>query len=99
MIEARGVALYNPYDGDDGIGTMLAVSPLEDGSVCLWDINGTRGRQGGILTRSKPGTLFVDGSSDNNRRSKTIDTSVKECVSVDNDNHRAFFAVQSRMYS
>ncbi|KID99197.1 F-box domain containing protein, partial [Metarhizium majus ARSEF 297] len=97
-IEARGMALYSPHDGSDGVGTMLAVSPLDDGSVCLWDINGTRGRQGCILAASNPGILFIDGPGDqNSKRSKKIDTGVTECVSVDNHGHRAFFAVQSHL--
>lgn len=98
IIESRGLALYNPYDGNDGAGTMLAVSPLDDGSVCLWDVKGTRGDQGSIIGRSKPDILFIDGPSGQNQRpSKRIDTGVTECVSVDHQNHRAFFAVQSRM--
>lgn len=98
-IEARGMALYSPYDGNDGLGTMLAVSPLDDGSVCLWDVKGTRGRQGSIVATSNPGILFFDGPGDqNSRRSKKIDTGVTECVSVNNDGHRAFFAVQSRKF-
>ncbi|PNY28148.1 Uncharacterized protein TCAP_01928 [Tolypocladium capitatum] len=98
VIEARGLALYSPYDGNDGLGTMLAVSPLDDGSVCLWDVKGTRGKQGGIVARSKRDILFIDGpSSQNARRSKKIDTGVTECVSVNNDGHRAFFAVQSHL--
>ncbi|SPQ17945.1 a76bd887-74f0-444b-a294-fb16acb1297a [Thermothielavioides terrestris] len=36
FIEARGVALYYP-DGELG-ETVLAVSPLDDGGVCLWDV-------------------------------------------------------------
>lgn len=97
MVEARGVALYNPNDGRDGDGTMLAVSPLDDGSVCLWDIQGTRGRQGSIVGRSKPDILFIDGpGGQNQRRSKRIDTGVTECVSVNHQSNRAFFAVQSR---
>lgn len=96
-IEARGMALYSPYDGSDGVGTMLAVSPLDDGSVCLWDVKGTCGQQGSVLAQSKPDILFIDGpGSQNARRSKRIDTGVTECVSVNNDRHRAFFAVQSR---
>lgn len=100
IIESRGVALYNPHDGNDGGGTMLAVSPLDDGSVCLWDIKGTRGKQGSIIGRSKPDILFIDGpSGQNKRRSKRIDTGVTECVSVNHRNNRAFFAVQSREWS
>ncbi|KAJ3481303.1 hypothetical protein NLG97_g7853 [Lecanicillium saksenae] len=98
IIESRGVALYNPCDGNDGDGTMLAVSPLDDGSVCLWDIKGTRVKQGSILGRSKPDILFIDGpSGQNQRRSKRIDTGVTECVSVNHQNNRAFFAVQSHL--
>ncbi|OAA54449.1 F-box domain containing protein [Cordyceps fumosorosea ARSEF 2679] len=98
IIESRGVALYHPHDGNDGDGTMLAVSPLDDGSVCLWDIKGTRGKQGSIIGRSKPDILFIDGpSGQNQRRSKRIDTGVTECVSVGHRNNRAFFAVQSHL--
>ncbi|OAQ83243.1 F-box domain-containing protein [Purpureocillium lilacinum] len=98
IIEARGMAMYNPYDGRDGLGTMLAVSPLDDGSVCLWDVKGTRGKQGSIVARSKPDILFFDGpNGQNTRRSKKIDTGVTECVSINNDGHRAFFAVQSHL--
>ncbi|KAI9171786.1 hypothetical protein HJFPF1_01277 [Paramyrothecium foliicola] len=97
-VEARGLALFNPYAGDDGLGTMLAVSPLDDASVCLWDVNGSRGRQGGILAQSKPGILFFDGpGNESTQRSKRIDTGVTECVSVDNHRNRAFFAVQSHL--
>ena len=96
-IEARGVALYTPDDGADGVGTMMAVSPLDNGSVCLWDVNGTRGRQGGILAKSNKDILFIDGpGSQNTRRSKRIDTGVTECVSVNHRDNKAFFAVQSR---
>ncbi|KAH7156223.1 hypothetical protein EDB81DRAFT_381322 [Dactylonectria macrodidyma] len=95
LIEVRGMALYNPNNGDDGLGTLLAVSPLDDGSVCLWDVNGSRGKRGGIVGTSASEILFNDRrGNDNNQRSKRIDTGVTECVSVDNNGHRAFFAVQ-----
>lgn len=98
IIETRGLALYSPYDGNDGQGTMLAVSPLDDGSVCLWDVKGSRGQQGRIVATSAPDILFIDGpGSQNSKRSKKIDTGVTECVSVNNDSHRAFFAVQSHL--
>lgn len=97
IIESHGVALYSPFNGDDGDGTMLAVAPLEDGSVCLWDVKGTRGRQGGILSKSKPDILFIDGPGEQNKkRSKMIDSSIADRVSVDNHNHKAYIAVQSR---
>lgn len=97
IIEARGMAIYNPNNDNDGQGTMLAVSPLDDGSVCLWDVRGTRGKQGYIYARSQPELLFIDGpGAQNTRRSKRIESGVVECVSVDHQSHRAFFAVQSR---
>lgn len=111
-IEARGVALYRPRNhrneggygvGDLGTEDIVAVSPLDDGGVCLWDINGTKEdsgrRRGAIIAQSRPGILFVDGpGADNNRRSKRVDSGVTECVSVDSWHHRAFFAVQSRKF-
>lgn len=101
-IEARGVALYRP----DGAGsdshqleTIFAVSPLDDGSVCLWDITGAKGRKGAVYAKSRPGILFIDGPpADNSSRSKRIDSGFTECVSVDNKLHLAFFAVQSRKF-
>ncbi|KAK3341256.1 hypothetical protein B0T25DRAFT_336173 [Lasiosphaeria hispida] len=105
-VEARGIALYrpdNPHEeenGAAGVETLLAVSPLDDGSVCLWDVNGTLGdkKRGAIVARSRPGILFIDGpAADNTRRSKRVDSGVTECVSVDSQQHRAFFAVQSHL--
>ncbi|PHH70210.1 hypothetical protein CDD83_5498 [Cordyceps sp. RAO-2017] len=96
--EARGLALYSPHDGNDGLGTALALSPLDDGSVCLWDIRGTRGRQGAILARSRPGRLFTDSPPGRYaRRFKKLDSGATECVSVNNNSHRAFFAIQSHL--
>lgn len=109
-IEARGMALYRPDDhredgGDSAVGrsteTVIAVSPLDNGSVCLWDVNGTKEdsgrRRGAIIAKSRPGILFIDGpGADNSLRSKRVDSGVTECVSVDSWHHRAFFAVQSR---
>ncbi|KAK0746385.1 hypothetical protein B0T18DRAFT_150872 [Schizothecium vesticola] len=101
VVEPRGVALYRPDNTgeDDRVETLLAVSPLDDGSVCLWDVNGTRaGRRGAIVARSRPGILFIDGpDADNRRRSKRVDSGVTECVSVDSHRHRAYFAVQSHL--
>ncbi|KAK3309674.1 uncharacterized protein B0T15DRAFT_516157 [Chaetomium strumarium] len=96
IVEARGVALYYP-DGVLG-QTILAVSPLDDGSVCLWDVGGTKGKRGAIIARSRPGILLVDGpGADNKRRSKRVDSGVTECVSVDSRQHKAFFAVQHHL--
>jgi hypothetical protein len=97
IVEARGLALYSPDGREEKRGTMLAVAPLDDGSVCLWDVRGTRGKRGGIVAKSAPDILFIDGpGSQNSRRSKRVDTGVTDCVSVDSLNHKAYFAVQSR---
>lgn len=97
MVEARGVALYYP-DGETA-DAVLAVSPLDDGSVAMWDVGGTMGKRGALVARSRPGILFVDGpEADNHQPSKRIDSGVTECVSVDSRLHRAFFAVQSRKW-
>ncbi|KAI8963671.1 hypothetical protein F5Y11DRAFT_356196 [Daldinia sp. FL1419] len=93
-LDASGIALYNPSGGNE----LFAVSPLDDGSVCLWDVKGIRGRKGSILSKSSPGLLCADGpGADLSRRSKMVNTGVTECVSVDSVNHVAFFAVQSNL--
>lgn len=97
MVEARGLALYRPNADEGEHEELLAVAPLDDGSVCLWDVRGTRGQQGRIVAKSAPEILFIDGpGSGNSRRSKKVDTGVTDCVSVHNRDHKAFFAVQSR---
>lgn len=94
--EVRGLALYTPGGArESGPGPLFAVSPLEDGTVCLFDVNGTQVRRGEILGRSKPGLLYSWDPA-NSRRTSRINSGVTECVSVDNRANRAFFAVQSR---
>lgn len=91
-VDIRGSAVYLPSSHE-----VLAISPLDDGSVCVWDAKGSRGRQGSILARSMAGLLCSDGpATDLTRRSKRIDSGVVECVSIDNQRDRAFFAVQNR---
>ncbi|KAI1772666.1 F-box domain-containing protein [Hypoxylon cercidicola] len=93
-IDVSGVASYRPSDGSE----LFAVSPLDDGSVCLWDVKGTRRKKGSILSKSEPGLLCTDGpGADLSKRSKMINTGVTECVSVDSYSRKAFFAVQSHL--
>ncbi|OAA68200.1 f-box domain containing protein [Niveomyces insectorum RCEF 264] len=100
-VEAHGLALYRPDGMEED--TLLAVAPLEDGSVCLWDVNGTLGRRGAVVKQSRPGLLFLgvsaaaSMSADHGRLSPQVDFSVTECVSVDSQRHLAFFAVQNRL--
>lgn len=93
-LEVRGVALYTP-PGEPEIA--LSVAPLDDGSLCLWDINGAKGRKGAIWQRSKPGILSVDSQPQigPSRRSKMVSTGVTECIAIDNIKNRAYVAVQS----
>lgn len=92
-LEVRGMGIYTPTGGEDAT---LVVSPLDDGSVCLWDISGTKGRKGSIVARSKSGLISADPAwqDETGKRSKLISTGVTECVSVDSVRKRAFFAVQ-----
>lgn len=94
FLEVRGVALYTPL-GQSKL--TLAVAPLDDGSLCLWDINGAKGRKGAIWQRSKPGILSVDSQPQigPSRRSKMVSTGVTECIAVDSQKNRAYVAVQS----
>ena len=95
-LEVRGMGLYTPAGESDAT---LVVGPLDDGSICIWDIRGTHGKKGSIIARSKSGLLSVDPTpqTTSNKRSKMISTGVTECVSVDSARKRAFFAVQSGM--
>ncbi|KAI1414946.1 F-box domain-containing protein [Hypoxylon sp. FL1857] len=95
QIDVSGAALYRPSSNGN---ELFAVSPLEDGSVCLWDVKGTRSTKGSILSKSSPGLLCADGpGADLSRRSKMINTGVTECVSIDSQKNLAFFAVQSHL--
>ncbi|KAL3423470.1 F-box domain-containing protein [Phlyctema vagabunda] len=92
-LEVRGMALYKPV-GE--VRSVFVVAPLDDGSVCLWDVCGTKGKKGSIVARSKAGILALDDQpSDRSKRSKMISTGVTECITVDNALKRAFVAVQS----
>lgn len=96
-LETRGLGLLE-HEGDE-----FAVAPLDDGSVCLWDL----GRDdavpqvddGGIIARSRAGLLSVNGPDGStiptNTRAKMTSTGVVECVSVDQTRNKAYFAVQS----
>lgn len=89
----RGAGIYNPI----GEETSVVVAPLDDGSVCLWDVTSNSTNQGRILGRSAPNTLSTSGSSSEVLRSRMISTGVTECVSVDSHRKHAFIAVQSGM--
>lgn len=99
--EVRGLALYAPEGirGEFRRDPLFAVSPLEDGTVCLFDINGTQTSRGAISGKSAPGVLFPHGYDPARARRESRINSVTECVAVDSQSSKAFFAVQSREFS
>ncbi len=102
--EVQGMALFDAYDAG---GANRVVAPLDDGSVCLWDISEadstTRSRQGRIAARSKAGLLSIDDANTPSwpdpayARAKTNSTGVVECISVDDFRKTAYVAVQSTL--
>ncbi|KAI1175549.1 hypothetical protein F4777DRAFT_322224 [Nemania sp. FL0916] len=91
VIDVRGVALYRPSN----VGNQLfAVSPLDNGSICIWDVKGSMAKKGAILSRSKPGLLWQSQApSSVDISNQSIDRGIIECVSVDSQRHSAFFAL------
>lgn len=92
-LDVRGMALYSP---NQETNELLAVSPLDDGSMCLWDVKGVRGRKGATVAKSSAGILYLDGPQTMGR-SRKIDTGVTECISVDSFSNKAFVAVQGHL--
>ena len=98
-IEPRGLGLLQK-DGED-----IVIAPLDDGSVCLWNIGqddaAPQHRDGRIMTRSRPGLLSVTGPGGTTwqgvekSKAKMTSTGVVECVSIDKMRNKAYFAVQS----
>lgn len=98
-LETRGLGLLK-NGGED-----IVVGPLDDGSVCLWNIGqddkAPDPNDGRIITRSRPSLLSVNGpdgtnwQNPSNSRAKMTSTGVVECVSVDKARNKAYFAVQS----
>ncbi|KAH8160196.1 hypothetical protein CIB48_g8053 [Xylaria polymorpha] len=93
--DVRGIALYKPFEAEN---QLFAVSPLDDGSVCLWDVKGSRGKKGSILSKSRPGLLWYPGGLPSVKKpARSIDRGIIECVSVDNYRHAAFFALGNNL--
>ena len=100
-LETRGLGLLKNHDDS------MVVAPLDDGSVCFWNIGredaAPNVQDGRIMARSRPGLLSVnepDGSTPGNSkmsRAKTTSTGAVECVSIDRTRNKAYFAVQSML--
>lgn len=77
------------------------VGPLEEGSICIWDLNnshctGSQGSKGKILGISPPGALTADYSrrKDNPGSKAALEfMNLGDCVSVDSIRRRAYMAV------
>jgi hypothetical protein len=91
-MEVRGVGMYSPPGDED---TSMVLGPLDDGSICLWDVSGPSDVQGRIVGRSASNTLSLFGSSSKSTRSRMINTGVTECVSVNDHLMKVYIAVQS----
>lgn len=110
--------LEQPKDGIDGVvatreirglafkddGQKNVIAPLDDGSVCLWNItpgDGLQASRGGrIIARSKPGLLLARGPGSCIEKSTSFCNadvaipSTVECVSIDPIRNRAYFSVE-----
>nr|POE66107.1 hypothetical protein CFP56_54368 [Quercus suber] len=79
------------------------VAPLDDGSVCIWDVSTQSttgsGGQGKLRAHSKSGLLTGQAPGDV-AESHTImtETGAVECVSIDDHNKKGYFAVQSLLH-
>ena len=77
------------------------VAPLDDGSVCIWDLNhshsiGSQSTKGKVLGVSSPGILMANrfGRRDNSGAKQALEfVNLGECVSVDSMRRRAYLAV------
>lgn len=86
---------------DDASGSKHLVAPLDDGSICIWDVSArlTSG-QGGrdrLVGHSGPGHL--SGRSDiSDSHTIMTETGAVECVSIDSQSQKGYFAVQNLLH-
>lgn len=92
--EATGMAILSNN------GSQNIVSPLDDGTVCVWDVTSrSTTRDGGrakLLDQSSSGLLTGGASPD---RSHTLMTEIGavECISIDSSASKGYFAVQNML--
>ena len=90
--EIRGIGLLKKN------GNNIMVTPMSDGSVCLWDIAHDVDRPtplaGHVTSRSRRG-LLVGHDCDQPTSSYISSSNAVECVSVDQSTGKAYFAAQS----
>ena len=86
---------------DAARGSSHVVAPLDDGSICIWDVSARstigHGGRGRLVGHSGPGHLTgMSASSD----SHTIMTEIGavDCVSVDSQSQTGYLAVQNLLH-
>ncbi|TQS35775.1 hypothetical protein Golomagni_03794 [Golovinomyces magnicellulatus] len=101
-LEIKGIGILNDWGekGEADDGERWLVGPVEDGSVCLWDIGNTDAdRKGTIVARSKERILFprITCENWNDNHSRIVQTIITECVSVNSWSKRAYFALDDAL--
>jgi hypothetical protein len=102
--EATGIGILSEEGGNS---LPKAIAPMDDGSVCIWDICSESGggskQLGSLLSRSIPGLLsHLPSKLDRDAAreySKSImtETGAVECVSIDAVQRRGYFAVHNTL--
>lgn len=92
--EATGMGILS----QTGASSQHLVSPLDDGSVCIWDVTArstiSNGGGAALVGQSGAGLLTGNAPSDRSQAIMT-ETGAVECVSVDDKNSRGYFAVHN----
>ena len=95
-VETKGLGILKEHNKSN-----VVVAPLDDGSVCLWNIGSDdavpNSQDGRIMARSRPGLLSSNGLDCDTSQDLTTNSGVIECVSVDGSRNKAYFAVQSAL--
>ena len=94
-LEATGIGTIN----DSASHVNRVVAPLDDGSICIWDLSPRRmttdSGRGNLVHRSRPGLLSGqprDASSESH--SIMTETGAVECVAIDSGARKGYFAVR-----
>lgn len=101
-LEAKGIGLFK--DRSYGYSDRV-ISPLEDGSICIWDLNhsvcGTERRSRGRVAGLSNAGLLMQNSSQaapsTSADSPLNFTSMGDCVSIDSTRQRAYVAVGANL--
>jgi len=91
--EATGIGILS----NAGSGSQHLISPLDDGSICIWDVTSrsTTGNGGRANLVGQTTSGLLSGRAQPHK-SHTImtETGAVECVSINNSSSKGYFAVQ-----